>query len=495
MYSIVETIFVLDANKNVIGYLSNNGVDPIAPFFNDIYTQELSNGAETYEFSTLSNSVTNDVLELGNYVVFQYNKKYKLFQIVDMSEDHNEDGLIITCYCEMAALELLTDYCEPFSIEGNVKTFFNTILQDTNWKLGEYSSSLETNIQQIKVDKYSKVYEIIQNNIATFGNIEIEYRAEFKGNELEGLYIDIYENGERGELVYKRFEYGENVNGIKKKSNLYDFSSAMIGIGKDNVNFKEVQWKKTDGDPADKPLGQDFIVDIEANDKFNKGDKYIKGLYENIDITNGQDLLLKTWEKLQEVKEPKFDYDISLALVDTEYEEIKIGDTDYVIDTDYSPPIYLEARVGKLEISFSDSSKNKCTLSNYKEVKSNIKQAGKNPKIGPNGNWWVDGIDTGQPATGPQGEQGVDYRVEIISSNGEIFKNGVINTVLTAKVYKNDVDITSVLNASAFKWTKTNKDGTLDTDWNTKYFGGQKTVTITSTEVYSKASFTCEIDI
>lgn len=369
-----DTVFILDRNKNVIDYLSNNGVSPDAPFFDDIYIQELSNGAETYEFSTLSNVRTSEALELGNYVVFKYDNKYKMFQIMDLEDDHKEGKQIINCYCEMAGLELLTDYCEPFSVEGNVELFFNTVLQDTNWSLGGYSSSLATNIQQVKVDKYTNVYKVIQENIGTYGNVEIEYRVEFDGNRLLGYFIDVYENGYRGSKVYKRFEYGENVSGITRKRNLNDFASAMIGQGKDNLTFKDIEWKKSNGDPTDKPKGQDFVVDLEANDKFNKHGKYIKGLFDDSDITNPQDLLLKSWEKLQEVKEPKFDYDVELALTSVEYEDIKIGDTNYVIDNDYNPPIFLEARIGKLEISLTDPNKNKCTLSNYKEIVSKTRK-------------------------------------------------------------------------------------------------------------------------
>ena len=408
-----DTVFILDRNKNVIDYLSNNGVSPDAPFFDDIYIQELSNGVETYEFSTLSNARTSEALELGNYIVFKYDNKYKMFQIMDLEDDHKDGKQIINCYCEMAGLELLTDYCEPFFIEGNVELFFNTVLQDTNWSLGGYSSSLATNIQQVKVDKYTNVYKVIQENISTYGNIEIEYRVEFDGNRLLGYFIDVYENGYRGSKVYKRFEYGENVSGITRKRNLNDFASAMIGQGKDKLTFKDIEWKKSNGDPADKPKGQDFVVDLEANDKFNKHGKYIKGLFDDSEITNPQDLLLKSWEKLQEVKEPKFDYEVDLALTSVEYEDIKIGDTNYVIDNDYNPPIFLEARIGKLEISFTDPNKNKCTLSNYKEVASKIREPkdgenGKTPEIGPNGNWWVGGFDTGKPAQGGQGLPGKD---------------------------------------------------------------------------------------
>lgn len=426
---ICDTIFVMDPQFNVIGILSNNGAFPNAPFFDDTYIQELSTGAETYEFSTYSNAITSEILQLGNYIVFKYGNKYKLFQIMDNDDEHKESQ-IITCYCEMAGLELLTDYCEPFSIEGNVELFFNTVLRDTNWQLGGFSESLITKIQQVKIEKYTNVYKVIQENIETYGNIEIEFRVGFNGNAVTGFYIDVYENGYRGSKTYKRFEYGENVEGIKRNRNMYDFASAMIGTGKDGLTFKDIEWKIADGKPADKPKGQDFIVDLGANERFNKRGKYIKSLYES-DDTNPQDLLLHSWERLQEVKEPKFDYEVDLALTDTEFKEISIGDTNYVIDNDYNPPILLECRVGKLEISLTDSSKNKCTLSNYKEVASKIREPvdgedGETPQIGDNGNWWIGGFDTGKPSQGEQGLPGTDGEpAKYVRVTGEqIFKYG-----------------------------------------------------------------------
>ena len=61
---------------------------------------------------------------------------------------------------------------------------------------------------------------------------------------------------------------------------------------------------------------------------------------------------------------------------------------------------------------------------------------------------------------------GANIFVKIESSNGEIFTNGAINTVLTCKVYEGTTDITSSINQ--FKWIKT-----VD--------GGQPIETITAT--------------
>ena len=365
----MDTIFVLNTNKQVIDILSNNGANPSAPFFDDIYTSELASGAESYEFTTFNNSRTNVTLEVGNYILFKYNDKYKLFQITETNDEHSEGKKLLTIYAEMAGMELLNDYCEPFTIEGNFITFMNRVLQDTNWAVGRYSADLVNDIQLIENKEYENAYSLIQNHLATFGGVEIEFRAEFVGNQLAGLYIDCYSNGSRGDKTYRRFEYGEHIKGITRNRNINDLATAVIGEGKDGLTFKDVSWIKSLGNPCDKPLQQDFVVDLEANDIWNNNGKYIKTVYK-CDATTAEDLLQQSWDYLQDIKNPKFDYEVDLALVTEEYQDLRVGDTNYVVDFDYQPAILLEARVGKLEISFSNPQDNKCTLSNYKELTS-----------------------------------------------------------------------------------------------------------------------------
>ena len=87
------------------------------------------------------------------------------------------------------------------------------------------------------------------------------------------------------------------------------------------------------------------------------------------------------------------------------------------------------------------------------------------------------------------------YRVDITSSNGNYFKNGNVSTVLSCHVYSWDDEITDDLNASAFKWTKINNDGTPDAAWNSAHFGGAKTVTITSADVDVRGTFVCTVTL
>ena len=369
----MDTIFVLNTNRQVIDVLSNNGSNPSAPFFGDAYTSELDTGAESYEFTTINNARTNVTLEVGNYVLFKYNGKYKLFQIMETTDEHSEGKKLLTVYAEMAGMELRNDYCEPFTLEGNFINLLERVLQDTNWRVGTYSESLLYNIQSISYTEPKNVYSIIQENLATFGGVEIEFRVEFIGNQLAALLIDCYESGTRGNKKYRRFEYGKDVKGITRERNINDLATAVIGQGNNNLTFKDVEWSKNLGNPCDKPLQQNFVVDIDANDLWNNGGKYIK-IVHKVDTDDPQTLLQECWDYLQEIKQPKFDYDVDLALVVEDYQDIGVGDTNYVLDFDYQPAILLEARVGKLELSFADPRDNKCTLTNYKELVSILQQ-------------------------------------------------------------------------------------------------------------------------
>jgi len=368
----VKTIIIFDNSLNKIGILSNKGVKPKAPFFNDTYTQELDTGAETYEFETFNTPATGEKIIEGNYIGFLFQDEFKLFQITELDDSHKDGRKTIIAYCEMVGLELLTDYTDTFTIEGNPSVFFNTVLQDTQWKLRYMSPTLDNNIQQIKQEKVEKVYTVIQNNLSAYGGIEIDFNVGYVNGYITGFYIDVYGNGERGRATNKRFEFGKKMKGINRNINLNDFCSAVEAEGKDGITIRDVVLSKSKGDPCDKPAGQNFIVDKGANEKYNKRGKYIKGKYENNNCESTKTLALEAWNYLQENKEPKITYDIDLAITDVEFGDLRAGDTNYFIDHYYNPPILISARVSQLEISFTNPSSNKCTLANFKKVKSDI---------------------------------------------------------------------------------------------------------------------------
>lgn len=85
------------------------------------------------------------------------------------------------------------------------------------------------------------------------------------------------------------------------------------------------------------------------------------------------------------------------------------------------------------------------------------------------------------------------YRLEITSSNGNIFKNGNISTTLTAIVYSWDTNITDTLDDNQFIWTRVSDDDESDKKWNADHFGGSKSIKITNDDVKIRATFYCDL--
>mgnify|MGYP003552359672 FL=1 len=89
----------------------------------------------------------------------------------------------------------------------------------------------------------------------------------------------------------------------------------------------------------------------------------------------------------------------------------------------------------------------------------------------------------------------VVYKTEILSSNGDKFNNGVIDTTIFVVVYRGKENITSTLASSAFKWRKKNRYGVIDTAWGMAHVNVGSTFQITHTDVDKKATFECDIEV
>ena len=357
----IDMIYILDTNKKVVLTLNNES------FYDYEYHTYLSTGADTFDFTVKDDK---DKIKTKYFVLFFRANKPRIFQIDKISELEVMGDTVKQVESNTVALELYNSQVRPCRLEGNPKSIFSTILQDTNYKLGYVSPSTDNNIQAIVVNETTDVYVLIQDAIKLF-NIEIDFRYEVV-NSQEGKYemlIDIYNDGEKGNKTYKRFETDINVYGLARKQDSTEFCSGIIPIGKGGITIKDVYWDINRGDPLNKPKGQDVLLDPEAHNMFANGNKYIIKTME-FDADNPFDLCRRAYEKLQEIKKIKFDYEVPVTLTSEEYENISIGDTVYVLSTKFNPPIQLEARISELILKENDSS---LVLSNYKEISTKIK--------------------------------------------------------------------------------------------------------------------------
>lgn len=382
-------IFVLNKGGSKIGVLSNQGAKPPAPFFDDLFTQELETGADTYYFSSISNSSTESLFAIGNKIMFEYNNKQRLFTIASIEYEHKEGQKIIGVYAEGIGFELLDvfmkkpkiekepgndsdldgdddyddEYGDPDDVwidaDGNIVYIKNRnengddygspddvwIDEDGNicYKKNrndrdrdsleikqlsypnflnlilkntgwsyECQPGLESNKQDMSIRYNTNIYAILQDSMQTYQGVELEFIYEYNNGSIKRV-VKAYKNGGRGSKTGKRLQYGVNVRGITKMQEIVD----------------------------------EYDEDV---------------IYEGIATINGHKVQLT--------------YDVDIALKSMDVESMRIGDGYTVIDHDFRPAIEFAARIGKIEISFSDPTMNKCYIANFKQIRGAVSENG-----------------------------------------------------------------------------------------------------------------------
>lgn len=89
----------------------------------------------------------------------------------------------------------------------------------------------------------------------------------------------------------------------------------------------------------------------------------------------------------------------------------------------------------------------------------------------------------------------LSYNVEIWSSNGNFFRRGNIATTLSAKVKKGNDDITSTIPSANFSWRRISANTVSDDSWNMAHQFVGAEISITTSDVWVKAVFECDITI
>ena len=354
-----SAIFILNKQEKVINILNNVDSPNRNPFFDDILTQTLSTGADTYKFTTTFNKKNSRSITVGNKVAFMLDGKYMLFQIVSVNDVHG-DNLEMEVYCESAGLSLINSVCRSQRIVScDVRKFLEAILQDTEWNIGFVDMSL-SNVFDLELETAS-VYSLLQNNIKKY-DAEIRFRCEIVNGRISKKFIDVFRT--RGKVSGKRFEFGKNVESISRQIDSSELFTALIGEGKNGLNFSDISLE----DVPNKPEGQDFVFDQEAYNRYNQNGYHLMGVFK-YETESKEELLRETYKKLQECKNPKIKYTVNVSLLGG---DVEVGETVNIIDRFFEPPLLLQARVSKLEKSLSDNSNVRCELSNFVEVSSNI---------------------------------------------------------------------------------------------------------------------------
>lgn len=160
-----------------------------------------------------------------------------------------------------------------------------------------------------------------------------------------------------------------------------------------------------------------------------------------------------------------------------------VNDWDIDVDAEVVTPNYSDSNKD-YNVSVRDviSSINN---SKYKLSGANVWLPDKNGNLVSLPNWVNEQPGMKEPAK--------QYRVEMISTQGNIIKDKNFTTVLKAIVYEDNVDVTDIKDKKYFKWARfsgnTEKDQIADSKWNLKWADGAKEIPITNDDVDRNAMF------
>lgn len=291
---------------------------------------------------------------------------FLMFKI--LTEDIKESTIEYTCiesaYDELASYGYIKDL-RPSARQA--RYMLEMVLQDTRWELGLIynTSNATTNFY------YEPILNCIQNIVSLF-SLELTFTVSIEGNKITTRRVNMYY--QQGNRTGKRFEYGSNALDVERETSTDELYTALVGRGKgeqvdgdDNpdtpdgygrrITFADIEWKKSAGNPLDKPKGQEYLEDPDATKLYGFSDgKPRIGIVTFEDDEDKDVLIQHTYEKLQEVKRPKVQFKASVIDVG----DCTLGDTVAIIRHDF----HLEymTRVFKIDHDLLDEHNNTVEL-------------------------------------------------------------------------------------------------------------------------------------
>lgn len=327
-------MYLLDKKQRVRRWLKDND------FIEAEMTEEI-NAANQINFSMpLKDRIADNIY----YVAIptpRSKQKYLLFKLLSerVQNDRIEYQGIEEAYDELKQYGYIKD------IRPNDRTaeeMLKMVLEPTRWTLGNVP---ETNHQSTNF-YYITYLEALQKIVGLF-NIELTFEVTIdpKSNKITRRQVNVYK--QQGQRTGKRFEYGSNLLTVEREENSQELITALVGRGKGEqvseghddtpdgygrrITFADVVWSKKDGNPVDKPAGQEYLVDPEATELYGFSDgKPRIGLTVFEDIEDPVELINATWRALQSLKRPKVSFKADV----TDVGQLGLGDTVAIIRHD-----------------------------------------------------------------------------------------------------------------------------------------------------------------
>lgn len=374
----MNKLFLLDGQTEGLLAVLKNDSSKKGSFFDAVHTEQL-NKDHTFEFSVPADHEAAAHVKRNNLVLFKdVDGEYQLFQIYKTEEEHDGTQLTTKAYAEHSYFEMVDDIIEDLrTINDTADSAMTDALSKSRFKKGTIADLglRTTNFY------YESAVSSIQKIIETWGG-ELKKRIYFDGSKITGRFVDLL--ARRGADTGKRFELGKDLLSIKRTI-VSQPKTALYGRGKGEetetggftrrITFADVIWNASGLDSVDKPAGQEWVGDPEALERFGRIDpitgqkRHRMGVFEDGEETDPEALLQSTWDYLQTINTPRVTYEMSVLdleeVAGLSHEKVRLGDTVFVIDKEFTPALRIEARVIELRRDLANPENTEVILGNF----------------------------------------------------------------------------------------------------------------------------------
>lgn len=246
------------------------------------------------------------------------------------------------------------------------------VLEDSRWQVDFIDSGFT---EKMDTSFYYTTKSDALESITKSMTIDLVPMINIEGHQITRRYVNLYlqAGGDHG----RRFVYGKNALTVVKKTDDASVYTALVGRGSSieetreadddsgdtttynsrKINFADVEWRKSKGDPVDKPKGQEYVEWPQSTALYGYSDGEPRiGIVEFDKETDPKALLEKTWDQLQTTGVPAVQYSATVGDVGF------LGRGETVTLVNFAKGIAYKTRVSELKWNRLNENKSQITI-------------------------------------------------------------------------------------------------------------------------------------
>ncbi len=416
-------IWIHDKNMRKVCALNNN-VPGMLPYSNSQWHPYLEYATSTFDFTIpkiVNGKLHEDIKYIKDdmFVSFYYDNSYQVFYVSQLVE--NDTSFQVTC--NNTNLELAQEQSVALKSNG---------AQSIAWYLEHLEilgfTNLEIGVNEVSDKTRTLEFEPQETKLAQLHSLMSKFDAEFafrtelnRDGTIKRFTIDIYQIPDethhgigkaRGDVV---LHYQNELKGVQVASDKTQLFNAGVFTGAEGVNLESVEFEEKNelgqvefysrrgSSYVFAPLSRErYPSTMNPNNADNWTRKDFQTEYKDVNSLKGYAL-----RTIKQYAYPLMTYtvDVHSSFMEN-YKDVNLGDTVKIINNNFRGGLALEARVTEMVVSFDMPLNNSVVFSNYRKIvnkpSSDLQQR-------------IDEIAA----------RALPYRIEIMTTNGTAFKNGV----------------------------------------------------------------------